>query len=115
MCDKLLRVGSFYPTFNIVDKTDHLERVRFNISENARRVKSVVNIRPQSSNTYKSKFYRSKVSKFDYECNNSQEPLYRYFRASSAANLRPESAPSKPKNKRPFSGEYSSRRPRKTH
>lgn len=93
-----------------------MDRVRFNISENARRVKSVLNIRPQSSNTYKSKFYRSKVSRFDYEGNNSQEPLYKYYRVESAAHLRPESAPNKPKSKRPLSSrEYSSRRPRKTH
>lgn len=110
-----MKVGSYYPTFEIMDKTDQLDRMRFNISENARRVKSVVNIRPQSSNTYKSKFYRSKVSKFDYDGNNSQEPMYRYYRAQSAANLRPESAPSKARNRRPSSGEYSSRRARKTY
>ena len=55
-----------------MDKTDQLERVRFNISENARRVKSVAQIRPQSSLTYRSKFYRSKVSKYDEDGNNSQ-------------------------------------------
>jgi len=32
MCDKLLRVGSYYPTFEIMDKTEQLDRVRFNIS-----------------------------------------------------------------------------------
>lgn len=32
MCQKLLQVNTYYPTLDIIDKTDHLERVRFNIS-----------------------------------------------------------------------------------
>ena len=90
MCQKLLRVNSYYPTLDIIDKTDHLERVRFNISENARRSKSVAQLRPQSSQTYRSsKFYRSKVSKFDNEGNNSQEQLYKYYQNGTSNNQRP--------------------------
>ena len=81
ICQKLLKINSYYPTVDIIDKTDHLEKVRYNISENARRAKSVSQFRPQSSLTYRSsKFYRSKVNKFDEEGNSSQENIYKYMR-----------------------------------
>ena len=67
-----MKINSYYPTLEIIDKTDQLEKMRFNISENARRVKSVSNFRPQSALTYRSKFYKSKVSKFDEDGNKSQ-------------------------------------------
>ena len=53
-CEKLLRTKSFYPTNNILDKTDHLEYVSVNISNNARRAMSARNLhsaRPKSSYT----------------------------------------------------------------
>jgi hypothetical protein len=84
-----MRVNSYYPTLEIVEKTDQLEQVRFSISENSRRSKSVTHLRPKSSNTYRSKFYRSKVNKFDLEGNNTQEQLVKYFQVESNANFRP--------------------------
>ena len=90
ICQKLLKINSYYPTIDIIDKTDQLEKVRYNISENARRSKSTAQIRPQSSITYRSsKFYRSKVNKFDEEGNNSQENIYKYMRVESNKNIRP--------------------------
>jgi hypothetical protein len=47
-----------------MDKTEELQKVKNNISENARRVKSTKSlyIRPQSSITHaSSRFYRSKM------------------------------------------------------
>ena len=90
ICQKLLKINSYYPTIDIIDKTDHLEKVRFNISENARRSKSTAQLRPQSSLTYRSsKFYRSKVNRFDEEGNSSQENIYKYMRVESNKNIRP--------------------------
>ena len=98
ICQKLLKVPSYYPTIDIVDKTDNLEQIRYNISENARRVKSVAQLRPHSALTYRSKFQRSKVARFDPE-----ERLY--SKQGSTSNLRPESAPDQSLRSRPYSSE----------
>lgn len=49
-----MRTRSFYPTHNIVDKSDHLSYISGNISHNARRAmsaKSLNQSRPKSSYT----------------------------------------------------------------
>ena len=106
ICQKLLRVNSYYPTFDIIDNTDALQKVATNISENARRAQSATSLRrPQSSLTYRSsKFYRSKVQKFDAEGNTSDQKVFRLYQMPSESNLRPESAPSA-KHMRPYSSE----------
>lgn len=118
ICKKLMEVNSFYPTFTIMNKTDALEKVRINISTNARRARSVTNLhtRPQSSLTYRSsRFYRSKVNKFDNEGNTSEERVYKLYQVPSEADLRPESAPTfKKASMRPYSSERPLRRPGKT-
>ena len=99
ICQKLMKVNPYYPTLDIVDHTDQLQRVSANISENARRSISTSNLRPHSSShlrpqssTSRSKFYRSKVSKYDQEGAATQEQFYKYFQVQSVQTLRPESA-----------------------
>jgi len=75
---------------------------------NARRTKSVVNLRtrPDSSLTYRSsKFYRSKVNKFDEEGNQSEEKMFKFYQVpSEEGDSRPESAPTfKKYGQRPYS------------
>lgn len=92
ICDKLLKIKSYYPALEIIDQTDNLEKVRTNISENARRVKSSRSLcnRPQSSTTTRSsKFYRSKVNKFDTDGNISEEKVHKFYKMASQQDFRP--------------------------
>jgi hypothetical protein len=110
ICSKLLKINSHYPTFETIDKAERLENIGFNISENARRVMSAKNLhtRPQSSYTSRSsKFYRSRLNKFDNE-GNSQEKINVLYKMISESDLRPESAPS---SKRSHNRRYESAKP----
>ena len=61
MCSKLMKTPSHYQTNQIVIKTDNLERIRGNISQNARRAQSAASLRrPMSSRIFaSSKFLRT--------------------------------------------------------
>lgn len=53
-----MKVHSYYPTYDILEKTNELEKVRYNISEKPVRSHSAAHLRAQSS-TQHSRFHKS--------------------------------------------------------
>jgi hypothetical protein len=95
VCRKLMEVNSHYPTFNIMEKTDELEKVRVNISINARRCNSAKTFRrPLSSALTRSpsQFYRSHAVKGDTG-SYGDDNIQRMYKMDVDNEGRPESAP----------------------